>query len=275
VTSLLLSITTGTRNRPAPIESFVRSVLAHTTVPFELLVADASDRVPPYTNADPRVHVVREDPPVGPIRGSNRLFRQARGRWVCFLNDDLEVTPNWDRAVVASIERCPRADLLCIPVLERGDATAKILLYHGLPYACMGVVRREAGDALGWYDEGYRFYATDPDLSMRMLEAGRWIAPVRGACVVHDRLADDERASHHESFQRDNQRLLERWTPRLPALSRRYRRTSYRYFRDLETTFSEVWNTEALEVPLANAPRSERRGRPHTVDAPGWWLPWY
>ena len=246
----VLSITTGTRNRPSSIHRFVASVLATTRVPFELLVADASDRAPTFRCADARVRVYREEPPLGPVRGSNALFRRARADWVCFLNDDLQVTPGWDEAVLAAAARFPRADLLCLPVRERGEPSAKILLYWNLPYACMGVVRREAGDALAWWDEGYAFYAVDPDLALRMIAAGRRLAPVLRACVIHDRLADEERASHRQLLARDNARLERLWRPRLPELRRRYRRTSYRYFRGLETTFSRAWNTDALEVPL-------------------------
>jgi GT2 family glycosyltransferase len=276
----LLSITTGTRNRPDSIARFVRSVLSHTRAPFELLIADASDRESPPELAslvagDARLRVVREDPPLGPVRGSNALFRRARGRWVCFLNDDLEVVPGWDAAVLAAAERCPRADLLCLPVLERGDTSAKILLYQGLPYACMGALRRSAGEAVGWYDEGYAFYATDPDLAMRLLAAGRGLAPVLGTRVVHERVADAERASHREQLARDNVRLALRWNGHMRELRRRYRRSSYRHFRGLETTFSEVWNTEALEIPLAPAASRRRLRNPHQVDAPGWWIPGY
>ena len=270
----ILSVTTGTRNRPDSIDRFVASVLEKTSVPFELLVADASDRVPAFRCADTRVRVFREDPPLGPVRGSNALFRRARGAWVCFLNDDLEVTAGWGQAVLAAAARFSRADLLCLPVLERGEQSAKILLYYDLPYACMGGVRREAGEAMGWFDEGFSFYAVDPDFALRMIAAGRRLAPVLGTCVVHDRLADEERESHRDLLEQDNARLDRVWKPRLPELYRRYRRTSYRYFRRLETTFSQVWKTDALEVPLGGAPTPRPR-RPHRVNAPGcWWIPW-
>jgi len=273
VSDPILSITTGTRNRPDSIERFVASVLEHTRVPFELLVADASDRVPPFSCSDARVRVHREDPPLGPVRGSNALFRRASGSWVCFLNDDLEVTPGWDEAVMTATARHPEVDLFCLPVLERGEQSAKILLFCGLPYACMGVVRREAGEALGWYDESYRFYATDPDFAMRVIVAGRRLAPVLGTCMVHERVVDEERASHGAALVWDNARLSRTWRPRLAEQYRRYRRTSFRYFRGLETTFSEAWDTEALDVPIGAATPS-RPLRPHRVDAPRWWLPW-
>jgi len=270
----ILSITTGTRNRPTSIERFVGSVLRSARVPFELLLAEASDRVPPYRSHDPRVRVLREDPPLGPVRGSNALFRRASGSWVLFLNDDLEVTPGWDEALLAAAARFPKADLLCLPVLERGEQSAKILLYDGLPYACMGAVRREAGEALGWWDEGYSFYAVDPDFALRMIATGRWLAPVTETCVVHHRAADEARVSHRELLERDNERLRRLWVHRLPALRRRYRRSSFRYFRNLETTYSETWKTKALECPIDDAhPRPARR--PHRVDAPGWWIPWH
>jgi GT2 family glycosyltransferase len=248
-----ISVTTGTRNRPDSIARFVASVLAHTTVPFELLIADASDREPFFTSCDSRVRVHREDPPLGPVRGSNALFRRARGRWVCFLNDDLEVRPGWGEAVLAAERRARHADLLCLPVVERGDEQAKILLYHGLPYACMGALRRTAGVALGWYDEGYAFYATDPDLALRLIASGRRLAPVLGTHVVHERIADEARASHRELLDRDNARLLARWERWIPALHKRYAQSSARYFRGLRTTWSDVWATDALEVPLTLA----------------------
>jgi GT2 family glycosyltransferase len=263
----VLSIATGTRNRPESINRFVDSVLQKTRVPFELLVADASDRSREFRCADHRVLVRREDPPLGPVRGFNALFRLARGRLVCFLNDDLEVTPGWDKAVLWAATRFWRADLLCLPVLERGEQSPKILLYCGLPFACMGVVRRKAGEAMGWWDEGYAFYAVDPDFAMRVITTGRRLAPVLGTCVVHNRLADEERASHRELLERDNARLDGLWRPQLAELYRRYRCTSYRYFRGLDTVFSEVWQTDALEVPLAGTP-TRRPRRPHRVDTP-------
>ena len=107
----LLSIVSGTRNRPEFVARFVRSVLEHVTVPFELLIGDASDGGSFFESSDPRVHVYPERVRLGPPRGYNALFRRARGAWVCYLNDDLEIGAGWSEAVVAALARHPEADL--------------------------------------------------------------------------------------------------------------------------------------------------------------------
>ena len=268
----ILSIVTGTRNRPESIARMARSVLAHTGVPFEMLIGDASDGGPSFASGDPRVHVHREAPPLGPPRGYNALFRRARGAWACFLNDDLEVRPGWGEAVLAAAARYPKADLLCLPVVEPGYPAPLVWLYLGIPYACMGAIRREAGEALGWFDEGFEFYATDPDFALRVVSAGRGLAPVPGAHVLHHRLADALRVVNRSRFERDNARLGRRWHAKRRALRRQYRRSSFRNFRGLETLWCEPYRTFALELPVDTAQPAHRVRNPHRVKAHGWWL---
>jgi GT2 family glycosyltransferase len=249
----------------------VRSVLDNTYVPFELLIADASDGAL-FECDDPRVRVIPEPVPLGAPRGFNVLYRHARGTWVCWLNDDLEIPKGWGEALETSLHEHPEVDLFCLPVIERGDPAALILLYLGIPYACMGVMRREVGDAIGWLDEGYRFYATDPDIALRTVEAGHRLAPAIGAHVYHHHLEDEGRSSNREAFDQDNARLNRLWHPKRRALRRRYRRTSYRYFKDLNTRRSTVYGCEALEVPTGVEAGPARAPRPHRVKAWGWWL---
>jgi GT2 family glycosyltransferase len=272
VTDPILSVVTGTRNRPESIARMTRSVLAHTIVPFELLIGDASDDGSRFASDDPRVHVHREAPPLGPPRGYNALFQRTRGTWVCFLNDDLEVRPGWAEAILAAAARHPTADLLCLPVVEPGYPAPLVLLYLGIPYACMGAIRRDAGQGLGWFDEGYEFYATDPDFSLRLISAGREMAPVPGAHVVHHRIADELRVANRGSFERDNARLGRRWHARRHVLRRQYRRSSFRNFRGLETLWCEPYRTRALELPIDAGQPARRVRYPHRVKAHGWWL---
>ncbi len=252
----------------------IRSVVANVDLPFELLIGDASDEQGLIECADPRVQIVPEPEALGPPRGYNTLFRMARGDWVCWLNDDLELPPGWGDAVRAAIESGPPVDLFCLPMIEPGDPEALILLFSQIPYACMGLIRRDAGEAMGWFDEGYSFYATDPDLALRLVAADRRLAPAVGAHVLHHHLKDEERFRNRERLERDNARLARHWMPRIPALRRCYRRTSYRYFRNLEVRRSEAWRTKALAIPLA-PPAEERlpaHKRRHRVKAAGWWL---
>ena len=138
----------------------------------------------------------------------------------------------------------------------------------------MGVVRREAGEALGWFDEGYRFYGADPDFSLRLILSGRRLAPVFGRPLVHHRHPDAARDANRVHFARDNGRLESVWAPRMEQVQRAYRRGSLRYFRRLETRWSEAHQTDALDIPSSDSGRPLNPRRPHGVGSSPWWAPW-
>jgi GT2 family glycosyltransferase len=260
----MLSIVTGTRNRPDSISAFVRSILEHTTHPFELLIGDASDDEP-FACEDERVRILPETEPLGACRAYNRLFRAARGEFVCFLNDDLEVLPEWSDRIFDVFARHPEVELAPIPLIEPDEPLPFVMLYHDVPVTQMGVVRRAAGEQLGWFDECFRAYGTDVDFTMRFVASGRAMAPVFGRVVHHHKLEDDLRTSTSATLQRDNQTLSQRWRPRVPALRRAYRRVSYRYFRRLSTRWSEGYRRRLLTIPAAPEARPWVSLHPHRV----------
>lgn len=271
----LLSVVAGTRNRPQCLQRFVGSVLEYTSHPFELLVGDASDRAPRYRSHDPRVRVFDEPEPLGYVRGYNALFRRAAGRFVVFLNDDLEVRPGWSEQVLGTFERSPGVDLACLPMAEPGEPEPFLLLYGDLPYACFGAVRREVGERLGWFDERYRFYAADPDFSLRLLRAGRRLAPVFGAPLFHHRMPGEEREHNRAHFESDNRTLERRWRRRLGAVRRRYLGSCYGEFRGLETRWCQGHRTPALEIPAAPGQSPANPRHPHQVRVrPRRWAWW-
>jgi GT2 family glycosyltransferase len=269
VSEPLFSLVAGTRNRPEAVARLIASVQAHAGNRFELLIGDASDRAGGFAAADPRIEVIREAQPLGYPRGYNALFARARGRFVCFLNDDAELCPGWGAALRAAVERRPEVDLFCLPVVEPGESEGSILLCMGIPFACMGAVRREAGAAVGWFDEGYAFYGADADFGLRLVAAGRRLAPAPGADVIHHFAEDAHRVGNAPLLAQDNARLAQIWRPRRAELRRRYRRGSFRYFRELETSVSAIYGASALVAPRPDALPARAR---HRVKAPGWWL---
>jgi glycosyltransferase involved in cell wall biosynthesis len=260
----LLSIVTGTRNRPESLALFVRSVLEHTRQPFELLIGDASEG-PPFRSRDPRVRVFPEAVPLGYARGYNELFRRARGELVAYLNDDVEVLPHWSETVLAAFERHPEIDLVCIPLVEPGDPDPFLLLYQEMPVAQMGVLRREAGRALGWFDERFWFYGADTDLSLRVMDAGRRLAPAFGRPLLHHRLDDGERDRNMRCAPPDLRMLDQLWKRRLNATRRRYRRTSFPYFRGLEVSRRSDYGADVLRIPLEPNGLPRQPARPYRL----------
>src|ERR1041385_1187525 len=161
-----LSLVTGTRNRPDDLRRLIASVAVRTLVPWELLIGDASDE--PFICNQDNIRIIPERPRLGYTRGMNALCRQARGKYVLFLNDDAEVMPDYATTAVNFMDHYPAIGLGCLAYKE-GMGPFRVNSYFGIPYANFGIISRELGDQIGWVDEEVPVYGSDKPLARRVL----------------------------------------------------------------------------------------------------------
>lgn len=223
----LLSIVTGTRHREASFERMLRSVIDNTDVPWELLVAQVSYE--PYAcqrvQLTDRVRFFEEKPALGPAKGYNRLFRRARGEWVAWLNDDAVVEPGWASWAISYMRERPQVGIGAMYFAIRGSEGN--VGYHtqswlGLPYANFGVIRRELGDQVGWFDDDVIFYGNDNSLAFKVYLSGKSIHGLPGSKVVHYLCEDPQRKVNLKHHRVDNDRLYARYNPRLAEMRRAF-----------------------------------------------------
>jgi glycosyltransferase involved in cell wall biosynthesis len=125
-----ISVVVPTRNRPESVTRAVRSVLAQSLPPSEVVVVvDGPD--PATVQAledirDPRVVVIALDDNGGPARARNIGVRRSTGDWVAFLDDDDEWLPGKLRAQACALSSSSDADhiVLATGVDWRGDSTS-------------------------------------------------------------------------------------------------------------------------------------------------------
>ncbi|MEO0329696.1 MAG: glycosyltransferase family 2 protein [Pseudomonadota bacterium] len=97
--SRLISVIIPTHNRFALLERAVRSVLVQTHSTLEILIADdaSSDETPELVSKlkaqDTRVKGLRVEANIGAAAIRNRALDIAKGRYICFLDDDDEWYP--------------------------------------------------------------------------------------------------------------------------------------------------------------------------------------
>jgi len=188
----LLSLVTGTRNREFEFRRLLKSITSYTDVSFELIVADASDFPIQTQDLPSNVKVIPERPRLGHSKGYNRAFREACGEWVIWLNDDCEVMPGYANSAIEFMKHRPEIGLGALAYSNLGGQFT-VNMYHGMIYANFGILSRELGNQIGWFDEDLRMYGCDNAITFRVLLAGRGVAAVPNSYIAHHECHDHER----------------------------------------------------------------------------------
>lgn len=216
MTQPILSLVTGTRNRERSFRRLLRSIVAHTPVPFELVVSDASDEPIDQSDLPMNVRILPERPRLGCTRGYNRAFREARGQWVLWLNDDVEVCEGYATTAIDFMEAHPEIGLGALYYTDTGNGTPlHVNSAWGCLYANFGIIRRELGNQLGWFDDEILMYGNDNSLTLRVLLAGYGVAAIPNTKVIHHYERDAERQKNENRTQRmrDNEVLQRKYMP--------------------------------------------------------------
>lgn len=184
------------------------------SVPCEVIVADdgSSDGTREVVGTIPGIRYLRSDENRGFLRNCNAAAREARGGFLLFLNNDVQVATGFLDALVATFRERPDAGAVGPRVLfpdgrlqEAGarifpDGTTKFVgvfedpeqpLVSGVRRVdyCSGVcllVRRSDFERLGGFDDALApSYCEDVDLCLRLQEAGLAVYCNPASTVVH------------------------------------------------------------------------------------------
>jgi GT2 family glycosyltransferase len=223
-----LSIISGTVDRPAHLAKFVKSVLQHTDIPYELILLDAGINpveLSSIANPGDPVIVIREPKKLGYAKAYNNGFKAAKGKYCVFLNDDCTVTPSWAIEAVRFMDKTPWCGLGAIYFSNYGDDPFHISEWLGLPYANFGIISKELGDKIGWFDECCYTYGADNSLTFKVLLDGKGIAGIPYSKIVHSPINDNNKIVNMTRQPEDARNLLLKYRHRLPEMievQRRY-----------------------------------------------------
>lgn len=178
------------------------SLRAQTTDDFDVTVVDngSTDGTLAYLREEwPEVRAVPLAENVGYAGGATRGVDATRGEHVAFLNDDMELEPDWIERLTAELEEDPRLGVVTSKVMFHHDRN---LIYQaGFEFYVYGwcatrgvnepdegqydvrlpsvggtgagsIYRRAALERAGGFDEDYFMYCEEVDLGLRVLLAG-------------------------------------------------------------------------------------------------------
>ena len=188
-----------TRNRQAMLLDTIASVLAQTVAAEVIVVDDGStdgsaaavaERFPPDRCP---VRVIRHDTSAGPARRRNEAAAAAVTPFLFTIDDDCLVpSPRTFEQTLAGFQGQPRVAGVTIPfvnvrqgpdVYYRATAGAGPEVSH-MFYGGMVAFRRSAFLAVGGYRPAYFILVEEPDLSVRLLNAG-YVVRLGSADPIH------------------------------------------------------------------------------------------
>lgn len=220
------------------------SVQRHTRgVPYELIVVDdgSTDGTPAVIPEIDGIQYIRNEERQGFVHSCNRGADAARGAYLLFLNNDVQVTEGWLSELVRTFQDHDHVGAVGPKILfpdgrlqEAGaavnpDGTTELVgvfedprlpRYNYLREVgyCSGVcllLRRADFEGVGGFDEAFApAYGEDVDLCLKLRKEGKGIYYNPRAVIIHHLSATTDQlgqGAKQSLVTRHSQKLMERW----------------------------------------------------------------
>lgn len=211
----LISVVINTYNRCTTLSNTLRALKQMNYIGFEVIVVNgpSTDDTAKLLSAYGDCIRILDCPDANLSKSRNVGLRGARGRYVCFLDDDAIPEPTWLERVAESF--APSEDIACVAgflfdhtgvdyqtkyivsdcfgdssIYETFDeAQAAVSSSHGwryfAPIGANSAFRRSALLEIGGFDEEYVYFLDETDVARRLHENGHKIVFAPRALVHH------------------------------------------------------------------------------------------
>jgi glycosyltransferase involved in cell wall biosynthesis len=184
----------ATYNRLALLKTVVDAIEDGTRTPHELIVIDggSTDGTIEYIQSDPRITPVLQGELVGTARCYNRVWRHVDSTFTCWLSDDTEIVPGILDTAIAVLNQEPGIGMVGLKMKDtkgpgRFEPYRGGISEFGILNCNHGVFRTALGRQIGFFNEGYRSYMIDPDITASILSTGHRVVMTRQVAVLHHR----------------------------------------------------------------------------------------
>ncbi|GAB4338651.1 MAG: glycosyltransferase family 2 protein [Phototrophicales bacterium] len=214
----LLSVIIPHWNGKQFLQTCLDALAAQTYPDIEVIIVDnaSTDGSQDYIKTHyPAVRLIELDTNTGFTGACNTGMKAAKGDYICLLNNDTEVDPNWAAAVINAFERYPQVGMVASKMLlfnqrdhihtagdfftvdgragnrgvwqkDEGQFDQEEFVFS----ACGGssVYRREMLDQIGLLDDDFFFLLEDVDLGWRAQLTG-WRCLYTPSAIVYHHLS--------------------------------------------------------------------------------------
>ncbi|QSR86373.1 glycosyltransferase [Candidatus Methylacidiphilum infernorum] len=246
----LISIVMSTRNRAELLYQCLQSILAHVSIPYELIIADncSTDATAQLLAKVEGIKTFKNEQDLEYLLSVNKAASMAKGKYLLLLNNDIILSPQSIDHLLRTIESYPGCGAVgCKLVRPDGSLQeAGSIIWadgSGLAYgrndpnpmspeysfvrevdycsaACL-LVRRELWERLGGYDPRYvPAYYEDSDLCLGLWSLGYKVVYQPAALVFHYEFGSRSIKTALKMMEKNSKKFLEKWQDRLKTLHR-------------------------------------------------------
>jgi GT2 family glycosyltransferase len=192
MSQLSLSIVVGTYNRIEVLKQCLDSLLGKIKVSNEIIVVDAgsTDDTREYLRNLQGVKVSCDEGLLGQAKSLNRVFRSLKSKYVCWLSDDNIVQPGMLDQSVSILEHNPKIGMVSLKVKDisgpyAGEEYVGGIWPTGILNCNQGMLPVALLNHIGGFDERFRDYGVDSDLTTRILLEGYKVVYSKRVAIHH------------------------------------------------------------------------------------------
>jgi GT2 family glycosyltransferase len=194
-----LVVLVGTYNRLDLLKKVIDSIHTQTRCSHEIIVIDggSTDGTIEYLKSRDDVTPVFQGKLLGASRAYNEVWRQVDCKYTCWLSDDTELANGGLDLAVALLEKDTEIGMVGLKTKDvvgpwKDQAYTGALSEYGILNCNHGVLSMEVLRSVGYFNQDYKTYLIDPDLTASVLCTGRKVVMTKDVCILHHREWADE-----------------------------------------------------------------------------------
>ena len=202
-----ISIVSGTYNRLSHLKKMIASVrnsVGGISYKFVLVDGGSTDGTIAWCKSQSDIKLIEQGKLVGAVIAFNAGCMVASGKYVCILNDDIEVVGKTIDNAYMYLEAHPDDMQVAFrnkPTKQASEPRSPYSHSYGYLYGQCCMTRRWIGNHVNWWGKnGLHTYGGDSQLGMRIWECGYRVIPL-DSCSIIDHVVEDK-------MRKDRRKLL-------------------------------------------------------------------